>query len=247
VRYEIMGPLRVVDDIGRSPVRAQKLAVVLAVLLIRSEQMVTTEQLMTEVWGDDLPQRAGAGVHVYISRLRKFLDRPGRPASPIVTRTGGYLLHTAEDEFDLDIFQRLVAQGRKEHRDGKHAEASSCFDRALALWRGPVLGDVHAGPIVETFLKWLSELRMECTEMLVDSQLELRRHRELVSRLHSLIAEHPLRETFHWQLMLALHRSNRRADALRTYESARRILNKELGLEPGHKLRELRHAVLMSG
>ncbi|KUJ65661.1 activator protein [Streptomyces albus subsp. albus] len=246
MRYEILGPLRVVDERGGSYVRAEKLAVVLAVLLIRAEKMVTAEQLMTEIWGERLPQRATAGIHVYISRLRKFLRRPGQ-SSPIVTRPGGYLLNTVSDEFDLELFQQLVTEGRKSARDGQHVEASVCFEQALGLWRGPVLGELRPGPITEGFLKWISEMRIECTELLVDSQLELGRYDELIDRLSPLVAEYPLREKFHWQLMLALHRCDRRDDALRTYESARSMLDRELGLEPGPKLRELHQAVLLSG
>lgn len=247
MRYEILGPLRVVDESGSSCVRAQKLAVVLGVLLIRAEQVVTAEQLMTEIWGELPPQRASSGIHVYISRLRKFLHRPGQSTSPIVRRPGGYILHLLSDEFDLAMFQKLVANGRRSVRAGRHAEAVIDFERALDLWRGPILDGLHAGPIIDGFLKWLSEMRIECTEMLIDSQLALGCHQETVSRLHSLTEEHPLRETFHLQLMLALHHSDRRNEALRTYESARRILDRELGLEPGQKLRELHHTVLMSG
>lgn len=246
MRYEILGPLRVVHDGGERPIRAEKLAVVLAVLLIRAEQVVTAEQLMTEIWGEQLPQRAGAGVQVHVSRLRKLLQHCGQPENAIVTRSGGYILHAMGSELDVEAFHRLLALGRRSTAEGLHADASACFERALGLWRGPALGGLSAGPIVHGFRKRLSEERIECTEMLVDCQLELSRHHELVAPLSSLIAEHPFREKFHWQLMLALHRSNRRDDALRTYESARRTFDRELGLEPGHKLRELHQAVLMS-
>ncbi len=201
---------------------------------------------MTEIWGELPPQRAASGIHVYISRLRKFLHRPDESASPIVRRPGGYILHMMSDEFDLELFQRLVTEGRRSSREGRHADAVHNYERALSLWRGPILDGLRAGPIVEGFVKWLSELRIECTESLIDSQLALGCHQEIVGRLHSLTVEHPLRETFHWQLMLALHNSDRRNDALRTYESARMILDRELGLEPGQKLRELHHTVLMS-
>ncbi|MEU1665169.1 AfsR/SARP family transcriptional regulator [Streptomyces sparsogenes] len=245
MRYEILGPLRVVDEKGSAPLRAQKLATVLAVLLIRSDQVVMAEQLTREIWGELPPQRTTAGIYVCISRLRKFLDRPGGKG-PIITRPGGYMLRRASTECDFDAFERLVSDGRKHVRRGAHAEAAGCFEQALALWRGPAFGNVQAGPIVAGFLKRLDEMRIECAEMSAEVQLELGRHQELVGRLRSLVAEFPLRETFYRQLMLALYRSERKSEALGIYESARRVLDRELGLEPGRKLRELRHTVLAS-
>src|SRR6185503_18952705 len=112
------------------------------------------------------------------------------------------------------------------------------------LWRGPALGDLRAGPIVEGFVTWLAEARLECLEMLADSHLELGRHRELVGRLYSLTAEHPLREAFYRQLMLALYRSERQADALKVYQMARKTLNEELGLEPCRSVQDLQRAIL---
>lgn len=246
MRYEILGPLRVVDEGGSSFISARKMEILLAVLLIRSDQVVATDQLMAEIWGDQIPRRAAAGLHVYISQLRKFLCRPYRPGSPIVTRPPGYLLRLGSDEFDLTVFRRLVATGRTMVREGRHEEASVCFERALALWRGPTLDDLRIGPIVEGFMAWLAEIRMECVGMLVDSQLELGRHREIVGNLFSLTAEYPLREGFYRQLMLALYRSDRQADALKVYQAARKTLSEELGLEPCRVLRDLQRAILVA-
>lgn len=246
VRYEILGPLRVVDESGSSFISARKIEILLAVLLIRSGQVVTADQLMAELWGTQFPRRATAALHVYISQLRKFLCRPGRPGSPIITRPAGYLLQMGSDELDVDLFRQLVATGRASARKGHHAEASDFLERALALWRGPVLDDPCAGPIIEGYATWLTEMRIECVEMLVDSQLEMGWHREIVGRLYSLIAEYPLREAFYRQLMLALYRSERQADALNVYQSARKMLNDELGLEPCRVLRDLQQAILMA-
>lgn len=245
MRYEILGPLHVVDEKGSSLLRAQKLATVLAVLLIRSDQVVVADQLTREIWGELPPRRTTASIYVCISRLRKFLSRPGQP-DPIVTRPGGYMLRRASSECDFDAFQRLVADGRKCLRAGEPAAAAARFEQALALWRGPAFGNVQPGPIMAGFLKRLAEMRIECAEMSAEAQLELGRHQELVGRLRSLVDEFPLRETFYRQLMLALYRSDRKSEALGIYESARRVLDRELGLEPGRKLRELRHTVLAS-
>jgi SARP family transcriptional regulator, regulator of embCAB operon len=246
MRYEILGPLRVVDEDGSAFISARKIEILLAVLLIRADQVVTADQLMVEIWGDRLPRRATACLQVYISQLRKFLSRPSRPGSPIVTRPPGYLLRVGSDEFDLSSFLGLVTAGRTNARASRHQEASDCFERALALWRGPVLDDLRIGPIVEGFVTWLDEMRMGCTEMLVDSQLELGRHRELVGGLYALSVEHPLRETFYRQLMLALYRSERKADALNVYQTARKMLNDELGLEPCRMLQDLQRAILIA-
>jgi DNA-binding SARP family transcriptional activator len=244
VRYEILGPLRVSDGNDSASISARKIEILLAVLLIRSDQVVATSQLITEVWGESAPRRATAALHVYISQLRKFLRRPSRRGSPIVTRPPGYLLRLGPDELDLHLFNQLVHQGRARAMAQRHMEASACLEAALSLWRGPALDDLRDGPIINGFATWLEEERLECIEMLVDSDLALGRHRQLVGRLYALIAEHPLREALYRQLMLALYRSERRADALKVYQTARETLKDELGLEPSRALRRLQQAIL---
>lgn len=244
MRYELLGPLRVVDGEDRTSISARKIETVLALLLIRSDQVVLPNQLMTEIWGDHPPRRATAGLHVYISQLRKFLHRPDRPENPVVTQSPGYLLRQGHDELDFHLFLRHVDQGRSRLREQHYEDACDRFERALRLWRGPVLGDIR-GPIIDGFVAWLVEVRMECLELSSEAQLRMGRHRELVGWLYSLTAEYPLRETFYRQLMLALYRSERQADALKVYEKARRVLITELGLEPCRALRELQQAILV--
>lgn len=245
MRYELLGPLRVVGEEGENAtIGAQKIETLLAVLLIRADQVVSTEQLMIEIWGDQAPRRATAGIHVYVSQLRKFLVRCGAANGPLMTRPPGYLLRTGDDALDYQDCLRLVGWGRDHAREHRYEEAGACFESALKMWRGPVLGDLSYGPIVEGFVAWLSEARLECVEMLNDAQLHLGRHRELVGRLYSLTAEHPLREAFSRQLMLALYRSERQADALEVYRSVRQTINEELGLEPCRALQELQHGIL---
>ncbi|MFF4239950.1 AfsR/SARP family transcriptional regulator [Actinomadura geliboluensis] len=245
MRYELLGPLRVVDADGAvSAISARKIEAVLAALLIRSDQIVGLDQLIGEIWGDRPPRRATAGLHVYISQIRKFLHRPDREGSPVVTHPPGYVLRVGSDELDFHAFLRLMNQGRSHARDRRHPQAAECFEQALGLWRGPVLGGLLSGPIVDGFVTWMSDARMECLEMLNDAQLELGRHRELVGRLYSLITEHPLREAFYRQLMLALYRSECQAEALKVFQVARRTLNEELGLEPCRALQDLQRAIL---
>jgi DNA-binding SARP family transcriptional activator len=243
VRYEILGPLRVVDGNRTSVISARKIETVLALLLIRADQVVVPDQLMTELWGDRPPRRAMAGLHVYISQLRKFLHQAGQAESPVVTQSSGYLLRQGDDELDFQLFLRQVGEGRTQLRERRLEEASQVLDQALELWRGPALGDIR-GLVIDGFAAWLVEVRMECLEMLVEAQLQLGRHRELVGRLYSLTAENPLREAFYRQLMLALYRSERQADALKVYQAARKTLIAELGLEPCRALRDLQQAIL---
>jgi DNA-binding SARP family transcriptional activator len=238
--------LRVVDSNGFSFISARKIETLLATLLIRADHLVAADQLIAEIWGDRPPRRATAGLHVYISELRKFLSRADRADNRIVTRPPGYLLNLGSDEIDIQVFLNLVGLGRAHVREQRQEEAADCFERALALWRGPVLGDLATGPMIEAFVTWLSEARLECTELLVDAQLQLGRHREMAGRLYSLTAEFPLRETFYRQLMLALYRSERKADALKVYQTARQTLHGELGLEPCRALQDIQRAILVA-
>lgn len=245
MRYELLGTLRALDGDRPRQIRARKIELLLAVLLINTGRVVTTDELVMEIWGESPPRRATAGLHVYVSELRKFLDRPGSGGNLIVTRSPGYVLSLPEDDaLDFREFHRLSDQGRAAGREHRPDQAADLLERALALWRGPVLGGPAPGPIVRGFATWATDLRMESTELLVDAHLELGRHRELVGRLLSLTTEHPLYEPFHRQLMLALYRSDRRADALRAYQDVRTTLIDELGVEPCRPLRELHQAIL---
>lgn len=244
MRYEILGPLRVRDGEHGSAIGARKVEMLLAIMLTRANQVITIDQLINEIWGEHAPRRAVAGVHVYVSQLRKFLDRQGYP-NPLETRSPGYTLRVEPGELDSDVFQGLVKAGRAHMEEGRIANAAIVFERALAMWRGQVFSDLWRSPILSGFATWLTELRLGSIEMMVDAQLELGRHREYVGLLYSLTAEYPLRETFYRQLMLALYRAERQADALSVFRSARRILDEELGLEPCQALQDLQRAILL--
>lgn len=244
MRYEILGPLRVRDGEHGSAIGARKVEMLLAIMLSRANQVITIDQLINEIWGEQAPRRAVAGVHVYVSQLRKFLDRQGYP-NPLVTRSPGYILRVEPGELDSDVFQGLVKAGRANMQEGRVANAAVLLERALGLWRGQVFSDLWRTPILSGFATWLTELRLGSIEMMVDAQLELGRHRDSVGLLYSLTTEFPLRETFYRQLMLALYRSERQADALSVFQSARRILDDELGLEPCQALQDLQRAILL--
>lgn len=244
MRFEILGPLRVVDDGEEFQLSAAKEELLLATLLIRANRVVTAEQVQAELWNDAPPQRASAGVYVYIYQLRKFLQKPRNSTSRIVTRSPGYLLRLQSDDLDLMLFEQAVRHGRRHLMARRPREAAENFEDALGHLRGEALGGLAGGPIVSSFASWVEESRLECLEMLFEAYILQRRDRESIGLLYSLIAENPLREAFYRLLMLALYRTDRQADALRVYQSARAVLNTELGVEPCRALRELHQAIL---
>lgn len=244
LRYEILGPLRVIDGKNAKTIKAQKVEILLAALVIRSDQVVSTDQLFREIWGEKLPRSATAGLYVYISQIRKLLRHPGTETSPVLTRPPGYMLTLGSDGLDLHDFTRLLKEGRAHLRNGRYEPAVRSFEHALALCRGPLLADVARGPILQGFRTWLNEAQLECMESLMEARMALGHHRELVSDLYLLSTEHPLREAFHRQLMLALHHSGSRGDALLVYQKARRTLREELGVEPGRALQNIQRTIL---
>lgn len=246
MRFEILGSPRLVDGERIALVSGRRKEIILGLLLIRANRVVSVEDLIAEVWGEHPPMQARAGLYVAISHLRKLITAGRREPGPIVTRSNGYLFELADGELDVQEFVRLAEDGRAHVKTGRYEEAARAIEHALALWRGPVLGNVHGSQAIGRYATWLMELRLECTEVLADVQLELGRHRELVADLFALTAEHPLREGFYRQLMLALYRCDRKADALSVYHSARRTLQTELGLEPCRSVQDLHRAILMS-
>jgi DNA-binding SARP family transcriptional activator len=244
MRYEVLGPMRMFDGEDYWTIGTRKLETLLGVLLLRADHVVSIDQLTDEIWRDKRPVRAMAGIHGYVSQLRKHFRDHGDPDGPIVTQPAGYLLRSGGDQIDTKVFLGLVAQARGHRRERQFEQAAECLGDAQALWRGPLLGDVRGGPIIKGYTSWLIEAWIECAELHVDVQLELGLHREVLGMLHSAVAEHPLRENFYRQLMVALYRSGFRAEALKVYHTARSRLRRELGLEPGRELRVLQQQIL---
>ncbi|MCK9878529.1 AfsR/SARP family transcriptional regulator [Frankia sp. AgPm24] len=241
MHYKILGPLRVCDGERNLTPSARKPAILLANLLLKSPQGATIEQLQDEIWGASPPSRASAAVHVHVSRLRKLW---GGSESPLQTSTSGYVMHIRSGELDLHEFERHVHSARCLYRSENYGEAVESFRAALGVYRGPALDELRESPAVRNFSTRFEEHRLETVELMIECELTLGRHRELVGWLYALTAEYPLRETFHRYLMIALYRSERQGDALKAYRSARAILRDELGLEPGRALRELQRAIL---
>ena len=223
MEFRVLGPLEVVDEGQPLPLGGVKQRSLLAVLLQHANQVVSTDRLLGALWGEVAPPTAAKSIQVYVHRLRKLLG-----AQRLVTRPPGYALKV--DALDLDAFERLRAAGRPRE--------------ALALWRGSPYADLEYEPCVQAERARLQELRLAALEERVEADLAAGRHVELVGELEALIGEHPTREKPRAQLMLALYRSARQADALAAYRAARRELTEQLGLEPGAELKRLEHAIL---
>ncbi|HEX8004869.1 MAG TPA: BTAD domain-containing putative transcriptional regulator, partial [Trebonia sp.] len=223
----------------------------LAVLLLNANRIVSVDELAEMLWGPDLPASARVTVQNYVKRLRHVLGdaerariRTAEAGARLVTRHPGYLLQAAEDEVDVARFRRLCRDGGTAVREGAWDRADGLLGEALGLWRGAALADVPSDLLVRDEVPGLEELRLQAEEWRAESALHLGRHDELVPALQALAARHPLRERFHAQLMLALYRCGRQAEALAAYQHARHVLVDELGAEPGSDLQDLQQQVL---
>jgi len=236
----VLGPLEVRAGGRAVSLGGAKPRGVLAFLLLHAGEPVSADRLALALWGDDAPAGAAQTVQVYVSRLRRALGAD----CGLVTTPAGYLMRVDEGELDLDRFERLVADGRRALADDAPERAAAVLDEALSLWRGPPLGDLASLPFAADELARLQEQRLEAVELGMQAGLAAGRHAELVPELRQLAREHPWREQLHAQLMLALYRSGRQADALEAYRRAREVLVQELGIEPGAELAELHAKIL---
>jgi predicted ATPase/DNA-binding SARP family transcriptional activator len=244
--FRILGPLEALAE-GRDVAPAgNKRRALLALLLLHANETLPVERLIDELWGEHPPPGALKTIQVHVSRLRKALNAgAGNGAgAAIVTRERGYQLKLDPDRLDAHHFERLVAEGRRELATGDPNRAAAAFEAALSLWRGAPLAGLGAEPFVRREAARLEDLRVGALEDLNEAKLALGRHSELVGQIEALIGEHPYRERLRAQLMLALYRCERQADALQAYQDARSTLVEELGIEPGERLRELERAVL---
>jgi DNA-binding SARP family transcriptional activator len=225
MEFRILGPLEVVEKGRQLELGGAKQRALLAVLLIHANEVVSTDRLIEALWEEDVPESGRKALQVYVSGLRKALGK-----ERLQTRAPGYLLRVEPDELDLGRVERLAVSGR--------------HDEALALWRGPPLQEFAYHRFADGEIGRIDELRLACLEDRLDAQLAEGRHASLVGELETLVRKHPLRERLRGQLMLALYRSGRQAEALDVYQDARRALVDELGIDPSRELRELEHAIL---
>jgi DNA-binding SARP family transcriptional activator/tetratricopeptide (TPR) repeat protein len=246
VRFHILGPVAMEP---RTPTAA-KVRVVLAVLLARANETVSTECLIDELWDNAPPRTAGTTLQVYVSQLRRLLAEGDPPAGPLGQRLftvpPGYMLRAKDDEIDLIQFESLHQRGKAAYERGNFAEAATLLREGLGLWTGAALSGIPHGYTLSSTAVRLEEMRMSALEQRITADLRLGRHKELTGELMALITEHPLRETLYAHLMVALFRSGRQSDALRTFAKARGALVEDLGIEPGPGLRTLHERILRS-
>jgi DNA-binding SARP family transcriptional activator len=238
--FRILGPIEVDDDGRAVELGGTRQRALLALLLLRRNEVVATDRLIEDLYDGRPPATAAKSLQAHVSRLRRAL----RPEDRLHTRAGGYLLDVGDDELDADRAVRLLAEGRRARAAGEPEAAAGSLGEALALWRGPPLADVAYDGFAQDEIARLDELRLECLEERLDAELELGRHVEVASELEQLVAERPTRERLRGQLMLALYRCGRQAEALASYQDARRALVEELGIDPGRPLQELERAIL---
>ena len=212
----------------------------LAVLLLHPNQPVSAERLAVALWGEEAPAGATRTVHVNVSRLRKALG----DGEVLTTTPAGYRLRVLPGELDADRFEASSRTAAARWPAGQVDDAGRLLREALALWRGPPLGDLAFEPFAQAEIARLEEQHEAAIAARVDADLAAGRHVELVGELRRLVAEHPTHERLAGQLMLALYRCGRQADALDAYREARRRLADELGVEPGDELRALQDAIL---
>jgi DNA-binding SARP family transcriptional activator/ABC-type branched-subunit amino acid transport system substrate-binding protein/sugar lactone lactonase YvrE len=217
----------------------------LAVLLLDAGQVVSSDRLIDELWGESPPADAQTALQAHVSRLRKLLepDHSGEPAV-LVTRAPGYALLVGDDQLDLRRFEALVTEARALLAEGDAERAAERVRRGLDLWRGRPLADLEDEPVADEATRELDEAWLGALETRVEADLAVGRHAQLVPELTTLVRRHPLQEALRAQLMLALYRSGRQAEALDAYDAGRRVLAEELGLEPGSRLRELQAGIL---
>jgi DNA-binding SARP family transcriptional activator len=235
MEFRLLGPLEVHEEGRVVPLGAAKQRSLLGVLLLHANEMVSVDRLVDELWGERPPARSTKLVQGYVSELRKRLG-----ADRVVTRRPGYLVRVERSELDSVEFERLVARARSERPE----EAARRLREALALWRGPALADVTLEGFAAREAERLNELRFAALLDRIEADLTLGRHAELVGELEALIAEHPLRERLRGQMMLALYRAGRQAEALQVYREARRMLTEELAIDPSVELQSLEKAIL---
>lgn len=248
MRFAILGPLTVAEGSTAVEIRRGIPRTLLIALLLRAGETVSAGALMELLWGDEQPRNPANALQIQVSYLRRVLSSAGGGGGQrIVTRAGGYAIELGPDELDAREFDRLVSEAAARRSGGSRDDweaALDLLDRALALWRGDALEDVAGEPFVIGEITRLEESRWAAVAARNELLLALGRHAELVGALGQLVGRLPLRERFHEQLMLALYRSGRQADALRAFANARTVLVEELGLEPGARLKELERLIL---
>jgi SARP family transcriptional regulator, regulator of embCAB operon len=245
--FKTLGPLEVIHNGRPCTPTAPKVGQVLALLLSKANHVVHIATLIDELWGDNPPLSAVTTAQTYIYQLRKLFQRSG-PCGltdcSLTTRLSGYVLRVSTAQIDSHVFLSAMQRGRALLEDGSAAEARVVLTDALSLWRGPVLVNTVCGRILQSYTVFMEESHVRTREMLISAEMSLGHYREVIAELQSLIVEYPLNEWFYARLIESLHRSDRRSEALQTFENLRRLLRDELGLEPSAEILRLQAGVL---
>jgi DNA-binding SARP family transcriptional activator len=239
VEFRLLGPLEAHDGDRRVPLGGTRQRSVLAVLLLDANRVVPVDRILSELWEDWPPATAPTAIQVYVSRLRKAIG-----PEAIATREPGYVVEVAPRSLDVFRFEAAAAAGRAAVAGGDAERGAALLREALAEWRGPALADLAREPFAARAAARFEDLRAAALEDRVEADLALGRHAEVIEELTALVAAYPLRERPRAQLMLALYRSGRQAEALAAYRAAREALVDALGIEPAAPLRRLELAIL---
>ncbi|WP_306369024.1 BTAD domain-containing putative transcriptional regulator [Nocardiopsis sp. CC223A] len=240
VFFRLLGPLQVEVDSGQVRIPPGRQQVILAALLLEAGRIVSTDYLVDAIWDEDPPETARTQVQICVSRLRKSLAATD---VALVTSPPGYLLRADREQVDVHLCELLVGRADEAAAQGRGADAVALLRRAAWLWRGPALSGLSS-PLLSPKAAGLEENRVSAIESYLELELGLGRHDRLIGEIDGLVRQHPLRERLRGQLMLALYRSGRQAEALEVYRRGRELLIDELGLEPGKELRALEAAIL---
>jgi SARP family transcriptional regulator, regulator of embCAB operon len=250
VKYGILGPLTMHDRGISCLPTAPKQQQLMSLFLLNANRFVSLDAAIDELWEDEPPRTVVPTLQTYVMQIRRSLASAPSVGSMAAARkilmTGnrGYFLMAPPGSLDLDDFNDAVGQGRDAQRRRDDAEVSRRLRSALKLWRGPVLGDVQAGPRLRGEIARIEEARLSVTEQCLEAELRLGYHHDVLSELSALASQHPLNENLQALYMLALYRSGRQVSALEVYRDLRRSVNDELGLEPSLQLRRLQQAIL---
>jgi len=239
--FGVLGQLLVDNGVEKCQIPAPKQRIMLAALIFGAGRVVSVDELADLLWNGSPPQSWRAALHNYTARLRRSLGLAG---PRLVTSSPGYILECDEAESDWRRFDTLARQSRGAAETGSWESAAVSMRSALELWRGVPLADVPSEPLRREWVPTLTEQWLQLVEWRIESDLRLGRDPHLVIELRRLVTAYPLRERFHSQLMLALSRGGRQAEALTVYHDARRLLVTELGIEPGPELRRIQRCVL---
>lgn len=242
MKFRILGPLEIVAGSERLELGGTRQQIVIATLLLSANQVVTTDRLLGAIYGEDLPPTSRSQAQIIISATRRLFASYSRD-SVISTHARGYVIRVDGGGLDAQQFDELVAEARKAREANRLDQAVACYRDALRLWRGPALDGIDS-QLVRMAADRLDEQRIATNEDRIDLELQLGRHHELVGELTELTEEYPLREHLRGQLMLAMYRCDRTAEALQIYRQTRRTMIDELGIEPGDRLQQLEHAIL---